>query len=41
MTGHQWTAWKYDRTRKRWFRHCVIGDRNCTATESRPRGSKA
>lgn len=40
MSGHRWTTWKYDHTRRRWYRHCTIGDGNCVAVESAARGQK-
>lgn len=38
--GHQWTKFAYDRHRRRWYRHCTIGDGNCVAVESVPRGMR-
>jgi len=38
--GHKYTAWKYDHARRRWYRHCVIGEGNCSMVESVPRGMK-
>jgi len=38
--AHLFTAWKYDRHRRRWYRHCVIGGGNCSYVESVPRGMK-
>lgn len=36
---HVWTAWRYDRARRRWYRHCERSV-NCTAVESVARGMK-
>jgi hypothetical protein len=37
---HRFTPWKYDKHRRRWYRHCVIGTGSCTAVESVARGMK-
>jgi len=37
--GHLWSAWGYDRHKRRWYRHCGRGWA-CTAVDSVARGMK-